>query len=222
MYNDFINFDIMDKAIKVTQRNKEDNPRYLSQAAVGQIVKFTENKFPKVWTTPDWTKEYFNRRPDFHQEAGFYPVVVPEYDPRTQYIKASEIYFEKGVFTYPVNNYTAAELEQQARDRENDQAHGVEDGRKVDGEEEARYIFKELRRLKNAGTLTEGQFQGAQNLLFDALLPMTYGLWDVTKTRLGLITPPVNATLLSILNTIKGRIDYYIENGQPEAYYRKK
>lgn len=205
----------MDKAITVTADNKARNLRYLKDKAIGQIVKYDPQRFPKVWSTENWTKEYFDRTPEYHEEAEFYEVRVPALQ-SDEYILQSEIYLDDAnpediFYTYPVNQYTAQELADMAEEAAEEAAEGEEFSRRADGEALAKSIYRRLRKLNNNGTLTDNQFKAARDLLFDALLPMAlYGLFEVTETRLNAIPDPANATLLNILNQIRAEVSNYL------------
>ena len=200
----------MKKAITVTADNKKRNPKYLSFTPItGVVVYDTTIDFPGSWGTPNWRKENFSNVSDvFHEEAGFFPVVVPPYDPTTE--KLGSIFEDapNKMFSYPVVALTPTELE-----TIDDAKAGEEENTKSnDGKNEAIFIFKYLRKLKNDGTLTDNQYVSAQNLMFDALLPMTFGMWHLTQSRLVAVPDPANATLLAILNEIRSRINDYINN----------
>lgn len=99
----------MDKAIVVTEQNKTLNKKYLGGRAIGSIVVFNAVNFPKRWSTENWTKEAFNKATSFHEEAGFYDVVVPSIDSSIE--KLSDIYFSVDHFTYDVVPKTSEELQ---------------------------------------------------------------------------------------------------------------
>lgn len=200
----------MIKAIKVTLENKPRNPKYLKFSNVGNILIYKEANFPDVWGTVNWRKESFkNVDVSFHEEAGFFPVITPPLNPDgTEKLGAIFEDTPNKLFTYPVELLSSQELE----DLEDAKAGDEETTRTSDGEDMAKEIFKDLRKLKNDGTLTPTKFIAAQDLMFDALLPMTYGLWDVTDDRLTNIPDPGDATLLNILNQIRQRITDYINN----------
>lgn len=100
----------MIKAITITQENKDKNPKYLGTSAIGHIKIFST--MPKVWRTENWTKEAFDLATDFHEEAGFYEVVNPFYDPNTQ--KLGALFFDVNQFTYPIIALTQQEIQDRA------------------------------------------------------------------------------------------------------------
>ena len=81
---------------------------------------------------------------------------------------------------------------------------------KDNGQEEARHIFMKLKRYYNEGNLTENQYKNIKDQLFDILIPLDYGQWDIAQTRILAITPPVNQRLLNVYNYVKNRIDTYV------------
>ena len=60
------------------------------------------------------------------------------------------------------------------------------------------------------GNITNAQFEGISDTLFNALLPLELGLWKVTKSRVDAVIEPTNAKLLTILNKVKEIVDNYI------------
>lgn len=200
----------MRKAITVTEQNKANNPKYLGSYAVGNIVVFTDNTFPIRWYTGTATIEGFKNATDKHEVNGFYEVVTPAYDSNTQYL--GNIFFNVDVFTYTVEDYTQEELDAITVQQENQQADSEVTTKEDDGQAEIRYIFRMLKKLQNKGTLTLNQYNQSRALLFDALLPMYFGQWDISQTKLNAITPPANQTLNNILTQIKDRVAYYLAN----------
>lgn len=200
------------KAITVTLNIKNLNPDLFSNNSIGQIKTFTS--IPKVFYRPSGggrrTDAYDTLSALVHQADGFYSVIIPAYDTSIQYL--GPIYFTGDNFTYPVINYTSEELVTQDNINAFNSASTLETTRSNEGVAEVKFIYKRLRKLYNSGALTLNQFQQAQDLLFDALLPCTYGLWEISYNRLNAIPNPANATLLAVLTEIRTRINYYISN----------
>jgi len=204
----------MIKGLTITTENKKRNAKYLSNVMVGSIAVFQDFNFPDSWGTENWRKENFrNVNVLFHEEAGFFPVQTPAFDPSTQ--KLGSIFEDtpNKLFKYPIINLTAQEIQEIEDLNDDTVAKETENVSSSEGILEVKYIFKRLRKLLNKGTLTQNQFNSAEDLLFDALIPLNWGKWSIAKTRLDNILDPVNATLLSILNEIRDRVDYYILNG---------
>lgn len=205
------------KAIKITQQLKNLNPSIFG-GAVDTIKTFglLPNVFFRPLNNGARTDAYQTLSDAIHEADGFFDVVTPQdgidYDSSVQ--KLGALFFDVDKFTYPIIALTQQEIDDLVAQEADSTADEQESTRQTDGEAEARYIYKMLRKLKNAGTLTANQFIQAQDLMFDALSPMAeWGLWDVSKSRLTAISDPANATLLNILNQIRARITYYVNNG---------
>lgn len=99
----------MKKAITVTEQNKALNPRYLGNRGVGSIVVYNQSTFPRVWRTENWTKEAFHLATAFHQQAGFFEVITPNYNASIE--KLSAIYFNGDHYTYDVIPKTDEEIQ---------------------------------------------------------------------------------------------------------------
>ena len=201
------------KAITVTAELKQTNAEIFSGQTVGAIRTF--NNIPRTFSSLTYnagqrTDGYNTLSNTVYEADGFYDVITPAYDESTQ--KLGALFFNTTNFTYPVIALTQPEIDARVDGIEDNIAGETEGTREQDGTEEGKFIFKYLRKLNNNGTITNNQFKAAQDLLFDALLPMTYGLWDVTEDRLLAIPDPTNNTLLSILNEIRNRISSYITN----------
>ena len=198
------------KLITVTQQNKANNPKLFGNNAIGTIRRFSQ--LPNAYVGVQKIDGGYSYRTDLHEQDGFFDEVISTFDDATQYL--GELYFDEvnNVFTRPILNYTQLELDNRLEASKETQAETVEMTRKQAGEQATIEIFKKLRRHYQDGFITEIQFNQSQNLLFDALLPMSYGLWGITKTRLDAITPPANQKLLGILNYVKGIVDNYINN----------
>jgi hypothetical protein len=201
------------KAITVTTVLKQSNAEIFAGQNVGAIRTF--NNIPRTFSsltynTGQRTDGYNTLDNSTHEADGFYDVITPAYDLSIE--KLGVLFFNTTNFTYPVIVLTQPEIDARVDGIEDNIAGETEGTRGQDGTEEGKFIFKYLRKLNNNGTITNNQFKAAQDLLFDALLPMTYGLWDVTEDRLLAIPDPTNNTLLSILNEIRNRISSYITN----------
>lgn len=201
------------KAITITLELKLANEELLGNSTIGTIRIF--NSIPRTFYSLTYnpgrrTDGYNTLDNSTHEADGFYDVITPSIDEATQ--KLGALFFNTTDFTYPVVALTQPEIDARVEVIADSEAEAVESTRQQDGDAEAKDIFKELRKLLNSGFLTQAQFDLSQDLLFDALLPMTYGLWDVTKTRLDAIVDPVNSELLTVLTEVRLRVDTYIQN----------
>lgn len=201
------------KLIKITQQNKADNPVLFKNNAVDSYRRF--NTLPNAYIGVEKVDGGYAYRTDLHEQDGFLDFV--QRNPDESIEKLGDIILDGNTYTNETIPLTAQEQADYIVQQEDNVAQTEESSRQSDGDAEARYIFKNLRRLLNKGVITENQFKASQNLLFDALLPITYGLWDVSETRLNNLTNPSNATLLNVLNQIRVRITYYVNNGERSA-----
>lgn len=212
------------KAITITTELKQANQELLGNSTIGTIRIF--NSIPRTFYSLTYNAgqrtDGYNTLGDIeldpdgnpgvltniHETDGFYDVVTPVIDEATQ--KLGALFFNTTDFTYPVVALTQPEIDARVEAIADSVAEDTENSKVSDGQEEAKFVFKNLRKLLNDGTLTQGQFDTAEDLLFDALIPLNWGRWGIAKTRLDAITDPVNQTLLDILNDIRTRIDNYI------------
>ena len=114
-------------------------------------------------------------------------------------------------FTYPIVDFTQDEIDDYDQDQLDSDSSAIKiEIHKIDGVKWNKRIWDRIMREYDLGNLTQAQFDGISETLFDALLPLELGLWKVAKVRVDAITPPTNATLLAVLNKIKEIIDNYI------------
>lgn len=83
---------------------------------------------------------------------------------------------------------------------------------KEDGVQGFDRAYALIQRKFDNGVITGNQAKAIAEGLYDALEPLYKGQWRLTKIRYDLLTPPVNANLLDIFNTIKNAINNYITN----------
>lgn len=104
-----------------------------------------------------------------------------------------------------------ADKEQQALDE--DVAALAHNKYKSDGVQFLDRVYAIFLRKINDGTITSNQAKGLISELDDSLEPLYKGLWQLVKINLAAETPPTNAELLDIFNSIKSKVDdYVIEN----------
>ncbi len=171
----------------------------------GQIRVF--NTLPKVWNNT------INFRASTESDLyalGFRDIVQPNL---TQYQKRDTIYMDtvNDVFTYAIKDFTQAEIDAYDQTQlDNDNSANKLLDYKSDGQLWNKRIWDRVMREYDSGNLTNNQFEGISNTLFDALLPLELGLWKVAKSRLDVITPPTNTKMLAILDKAKQIINDYI------------
>jgi len=171
----------------------------------GQIRVF--NQLPKVW------ENTINFRASTESDLytlGFRDVVQPIL---TQYQRRDTIYFDVGndYFTYAVKDFTQAEIDAYDQEQLDSDASALKiESYKFDGQTAHKRIWDRIMREYDEGNITNAQFEGISNILFDAVLPLEFGLWPVAKSKVDVITPPGNAKMLAILDKVKEIINNYI------------
>ena len=92
-----------------------------------------------------------------------------------------------------------------------DDAHAnTQNKYKSDGVQFLDRVFAKIIRKMNNGEITRNQAKGLISGLYSRLEPLYKGLWQLVKINLAAETPPTNATLLNIFNTIKSKVDDYV------------
>ena len=172
-------------------------------------------QIPQDWVRPDGTSvlNYANAT-SYHYPDGWRDYVEPSFDPATE--RAGDL-IEIGTdpnktVTRQVIPLTQEEQDNYAESQEESVAEQEVNGIRVDGETEARRVYRHLKKLHNKGTLNDAQYLSARDIMFDALLPLEYGQWEVSEARLLAIPDPGNQTLLDILNEIRTSISDYVAN----------
>jgi hypothetical protein len=83
---------------------------------------------------------------------------------------------------------------------------------KEDGVQFLDKVYAAILRKVNNGTITANQAKGLISGLYDSLEPLYKGLWQLVKINLAAETPPNNVNLLEIFNTIKNKVDNYVNS----------
>ena len=94
------------KAIKLTQKLKENNPKMFANMQVGQIYRFNP---PKKIVIGDYVVHGFDKNKDLRNEVGFKDLTIPVYDQSTE--KLGEIIVDGKNYTYEVAPLTDKELD---------------------------------------------------------------------------------------------------------------
>jgi len=101
---------------------------------------------------------------------------------------------------------------QEKRDNEvldNDSSAQIIQNHRQNGQTQLKRIWNKLQRLKNSGYLSASQYALVSNALFDALLPMDYGQWEIAQTKIN-ATPNGSGKIATVRKAVKKIIDDYV------------
>ena len=146
------------------------------------------------------------------EEYGFFDVVIPT-------LMAGErlgaIYFDEAenVFAYPIEQIppkTQAELDAETQTAlDNDSSAQIIQNHRENGKTQLIRIWDKIQRLKDNGQLTANQFRTVSEVLFDALIPIEFGMWQVAQTKIN-ATPTASGIIGVIRTQVKAIIDDYV------------
>jgi len=92
---------------------------------------------------------------------------------------------------------------------DNDLSAKILQTHKQAGEIELRKIWNKIQRLKDNGQLTANQFRTVSEVLFDALIPLEFGMWQVAQTKVN-ATTTASGIIGTIRTQVKAIIDDYV------------
>jgi len=101
---------------------------------------------------------------------------------------------------------------QEKRDNEvldNDSSAQIIQNHMQNGQTQLIRIWDKIQRLKDNGQLTPNQFRIVSEVLFDALIPLEFGMWQVAQTKVN-ATPTASGIIGTIRTTVKKIIDDYV------------
>jgi len=101
---------------------------------------------------------------------------------------------------------------QEKRDNEildNDSSSQIIQNHRNNGQTKLRRIWDKIQRLKDNGQLTANQFRVVSEVLFDALIPLEFGMWQVAQTKVN-ATPTASGIIGVIRTAVKKIIDDYV------------
>lgn len=204
------------KAIKVTTKNKTDNPDFFNGNTVGNIYqKQLPTKYNGVIISNGGN---YRSRTDLHLQDGFFDLVQPSFDSLT-HKRGNEIipHEDENKYTYNVIALTTQEIatnEQNALDAD-EHAQKVSERKQKGIEDFDRLMAIIERKWKNNefsanNTTNNNLAKGAREYFFNSLLPITYGLWDIAQGNLNTVPNTGNQVLLAIYNNVKSEVDTYV------------
>ena len=105
---------------------------------------------------------------------------------------------------------TQEELDAEAQTAlDNDSSAQIIQNHINNGQTELRRIWDKIQRLKDNGQLTANQFRTVSEVLFDALIPLEFGMWQVAQTKIN-ATPTASGIIGTIRTQVKVIIDDYV------------
>ncbi len=171
------------------------------------------NKLPKEWNDISGIKIVnFNNAVTESElyDLGFRNVVYPNL---SSYQRRGNIYMDipNDYFTYPVIDFIQVQIDNYDQQQLDNDASALKiQSYKSDGQIAHKRIWDRIIRKFDNGDITNTQFKNISNILFDAILPIEFGLWYVAKAKVDALTPPSNAEMLAILDKVKEIINNYI------------
>jgi len=173
------------------------------------ILKF-QNQF-KVFIDANGSKSSTKDATDAQWiQWGFKEVVLPAI---TELQKLGAFVENETEITRVVIDFTQEEIDAYNEDQLSQDISAKKELKFVrDGVENYLKLKQYLRRQLDKGNITQAQFNAVYTPIRRPLVWLNTGDWDIAKTELDAITPPTNATLLDILNTIKSKVDTYVTN----------
>ncbi len=138
---------------------------------------------------------------------GWRQVVQPEFNPDTQRLGALVYDKTNDVVTREVISKTQEEIDidNQVRLDSDSSAQKFEEDRQKGIQFFDRFL-KFMQREVDKGRLTQNQADNADDILFDALLPCSYGKFKISQKRLNAIQEPSNAKLKALLDKAKQQV----------------
>jgi len=143
---------------------------------------------------------------------GFFDVIIPTLMAGE---KLGDIYFDEAenVFAYPIENIppkTQEELDAEAQTAlDNDSSAQIIQNHRQNGQTQLIRIWDKIQRLKDNGQFTDNQFRTVSEVLFDALIPLEFGMWQVAQTKIN-ATPTASGIIGVIRTQVKAIIDDYV------------
>jgi len=101
---------------------------------------------------------------------------------------------------------------QEKRDNEvldNDSSSQIIQNHRNNGQTQLIRLWDKIQRLKDNGQLTPNQFRIVSEVLFDALIPLEFGMWQVAQTKVN-ATPTASGIIGVIRTQVKAIIDNYV------------
>ncbi len=180
----------------------------------GTIKKY--NKIPKKWrrlATPDKiTVGYNYLTNEEHEKDGFRDLVKPEYDDATQRLGAMVFDKDSDNYSFEIVEMTEEEIaEELQRKEDNDQSSKDLAKLKADGIINFDRAIAFVMRRKENGRINENQANSVIKELYPLIEPLHSGLWVLVKHNLDDFEEPTNPEILDIFNTIKKKVNLYID-----------
>jgi len=183
-------------------------------------IKFKENndvesinfiyKLPNIYNGIENVINGYEQRTDLHNLDGFFEVEEPNL---LENEKKGIPFLENNIVKFPIEQIppkTQAELDIEAQTvLDNDSSAQIIQNHRQNGQTQLRRIWDKIQRLKDKGQLTPNQFRTVSEVLFDALIPLEFGMWQVAQTKVN-ATPTSSGIIGTIRTQVKAIIDDYV------------
>lgn len=200
-------------AITITQELKDLNNLPQSVGSIRTFNNIPKSLYSVVYNNGQRTDGYNKLLSTVHYDEGFRDVVTPTIDDATQ--KLGALFFDGGndYFTYYIVAKTQEEQDDYQQSQEDADQYGQKASqRKADGDRMIERFFAYIWR-QNGGGLSNADALTAVTLIWDALLPVSYGQMEFAKIRLNAIDQTgLNQPVIDIINLAISKIQNYLDN----------
>ncbi len=183
--------------------------------AVDSIRQF--NSIPKSYVSNNYhsgqrTDGYHTLNNSIHEVDGFFDVVSPIIDDAIQ--KLGTLFFDSDKFTYPVEVKTQQEQDDYIQNQEDNDQYGQKtQTRRSDGDRMIERFFAYITRQNGLGNLSNQNAITSVTLIWDALLPLSYGQMEFCKILLnGIDQTGLNQPVKDIVNLAISKVQDYLDN----------
>jgi hypothetical protein len=179
-----------------------------------RVAQYIDGEFSRIIQLPkDW-KNILN----FHKKSetdwnaeGFYRVVEPTINPATE--KKGVGYLDGNVYTYAVESKTQEEQDSYNESQINsDLSQQAINQRRADGIKGFDRIKAIIERKYRTGEITANQAKNADAYFHPLIKDLNFGSWIIVKGLLDAEASNVPTGYQSLFNTIKSKVDSYIQN----------
>lgn len=202
------------KAITVTQALKDLNIELFKNNAVGSIRKMNipNSFFSLTHENGQRTDGYHTLDNSVHEADGFFDVVTPILDDAIE--KLGAIFFDVDKFTYPIVAKTQDEQDSYIQAQEEADQYGTKtQTRRTDGDRMIERFFAYITRQNGEGSLSNQNAITSVTLIWDALLPLSYGQMEFTKILLNDIDQTgLNQPVKDIIDLGIQQVQDYLDN----------
>jgi hypothetical protein len=168
----------------------------------------TLRQLPKDWKN---ILNFHKKSEEEWNAEGFYKVVEPSINPATE--KKGAGYLDGNVYTFSVEPKTQEEIDAYNEAQLNsDVSQQAIDQRRADGIQGFDRIKAIIERKYRTGEITANQAKNADAYFHPLIKDLNFGSWIIVKGLLDAEAPNVPTGYHSLFNTIKNKVDTYIQN----------